>query len=822
MVDVSCSSHKTACILSNQQIYIWGQCGSTDVSRPTLFNAQSASQLLILDQEKIIDQDTQNCLPEGLEWKQIFIKQKNLFLLGAWGKFTQVFACGDNSFGQLGHPHGKTLINPTLVPGLLDQQFKKITAASTHVLALTDDGQLFGWGSTHCLVGDRDSPAASPPSSLDLGDAWDHISPQQIILPDPFPLIDIASAPHRHLLLFSSGRVFCWGRGFPVPPDGKIYRYPDFPSHEEYTSVAISSEHGLVCSRSGLIWVFGSNNAGQFGISTRHHSNRVNNDAPVEVGSISPLKIIDAAVGRTSTLFLVDDDPLDLLFRSSIRRFGKNNFETVKVRAVLFHPCGQFFQQQLKANYRTFESSFQTNSYRRALRSLRWMEPFQMPASSRSKSCYFSNISFSRYDLEFGLFSSSKKGFRVQSVPLSVYCFATDFITISNFSEQTASFVIHSPSADMFAGVDMQYLLNINPMFFSLPPNTQIDVEFTLVLYNNIHLADLLPIEIKVKDKVYRVFFKIDLRSSPLAMVPEVPYSEISKGELIGSGATGSVLKVFWQGKTVAVKHYNQLSFLLRKDLKEFRREVMISGNLSHPNIVRCLGISANSSRMSIIFKYYPLGDLAKCLHDRSTPFSFLLTLKVALDVISGLTYLHNRRVIHRDIKPGNIILVSMNPDKKIVAKLTDFGGSTIFNLNRTLSVEKGTVRYAAPELLASKTYTCQVDIYSFAITMYECFTGMIPFSDLNFSAQVERCVLDGQRPVFPREFPAESAEAAFVSLIRQCWAADPNERPIAKTILEAIFMLSPPEWKITWMELDSLAKHRRYCTSESDEVEEI
>ncbi|MDP2436623.1 MAG: hypothetical protein Q8P67_12815, partial [archaeon] len=573
VVDVFVHSRKTGCILRSQEVFMWGFCNKLPVWRPQLFDAKSASTLLSIDSETVIDNDVPPCFPESIFWNQIVITKANLFLIGSWSTFSQVFACGDNAGGQLGHPHGNSLVNPTLVPGLLEQFILKVSVASTHVMALNSRGQLMGWGSKAPLL----------PNPTDLTSDDDH--PQLIQFPDPFPVLDISSASRHHLVLTGSGRVFGWGQGLPIPADGEIHRLVGVPEYEGFSHISTSANHSAVASEDGTVWVFGCNSHGQLGVSTVRAAGRSNSSSnvssAVELSTIAPLQLLDLSVGKHSTIVLVEDDPIDLLFRASIRRFGKNSFEGSKLRSVLFHPCGQFFQQQLKAYYDVIELGLENNLYRSSLRSTRSTLPFGSSAerSARSKApCYLQKILFSRYDLEFGLYGPSKQGFRVQSVPLPVYMYVSDTLTISNLSEENASFVIQTLGSEFFAGMDTPYHLNVNPPFFTLPPGTQLDVQLSLIMYLPTKLVEILPVEIKVGLKVYRIFLKVDLTSSPLAMVPEVPYAEISQGEIIGSGATGSVLKVQWRGLCVAVKHYTQLS--ATRDFKEFRREVMIAGNL--------------------------------------------------------------------------------------------------------------------------------------------------------------------------------------------------------------------------------------------------
>ena len=125
-----------------------------------------------------------------------------------------------------------------------------------------------------------------------------------------------------------------------------------------------------------------------------------------------------------------------------------------------------------------------------------------------------------------------------------------------------------------------------------------------------------------------------------------------------------------------------------------------------------------------MVTEYAPCGSLADCIKKRPEPDERIKT-KVLLDAARGLAYLHSNGILHRDVKPDNVLVFSLDEVLTVNGKLTDFGSSRNINLlmtNMTFTKGIGTPTYMAPEVLNKEKYKAGADVYAFGVTMYECF----------------------------------------------------------------------------------------------------
>ena len=148
------------------------------------------------------------------------------------------------------------------------------------------------------------------------------------------------------------------------------------------------------------------------------------------------------------------------------------------------------------------------------------------------------------------------------------------------------------------------------------------------------------------------------------------------------------------------------------------------------------------------------------------------------------MKYLHDRNIIHRDLKSGNILL-----DENFHPLITDFGLSKIFDMGHSKSQTQfaGTLIYMAPEIIEEDEYDRKADVYSFGILMYEIVTDLFPYPELQNGemkkSQFQRNVVKKNlRPEFKYPVKKEMQE-----LIEQCWSKDPNDRPTFKEIFNKL-----------------------------------
>ncbi len=213
-----------------------------------------------------------------------------------------------------------------------------------------------------------------------------------------------------------------------------------------------------------------------------------------------------------------------------------------------------------------------------------------------------------------------------------------------------------------------------------------------------------------------------------------------------------------------------------------FSREGRTAARLSHPNIVPVYdageGEFEGQNASYIVMEYVPGGDLSKLINDRGTmPPDDLAKLGEA--VASGLAHAHERGIIHRDIKPHNILI-----DENGRPKLTDFGiaralDATTSNHHTRTGAYLGTALYSAPEQLQGEKVTPKSDIYSLGATLYQAATGEPPFTGTPISVANQHV---SKAPPSPRELNA-AIGGELEDLILACLAKDPDDRPTADEI---------------------------------------
>ncbi|KAH9295314.1 hypothetical protein KI387_038902, partial [Taxus chinensis] len=182
---------------------------------------------------------------------------------------------------------------------------------------------------------------------------------------------------------------------------------------------------------------------------------------------------------------------------------------------------------------------------------------------------------------------------------------------------------------------------------------------------------------------------------------------------------------------------------------QDFRHEVDLLVKLRHPNIVQFLGAVTKKPPLMLITEYLRGGDLHQFLKEKGA-LNASTAVNFALDIARGMAYLHNEPnvIIHRDLKPRNVLLVSANH-----LKVGDFGLSKLIKVKHAhdmykLTGETGSYRYMAPEVFKHRKYDAKVDVFSFAMILYEMFEGCPPFTSCD-AYEAAKNVAKGDRPLF-------------------------------------------------------------------------
>ncbi|PON79690.1 Leucine rich receptor kinase [Parasponia andersonii] len=201
----------------------------------------------------------------------------------------------------------------------------------------------------------------------------------------------------------------------------------------------------------------------------------------------------------------------------------------------------------------------------------------------------------------------------------------------------------------------------------------------------------------------------------------------------IGNGGFGSTYKAeIDPGVTVAVKRLAVGRFHC---VQQFCAEVKTLGRVRHPNLVTLVGYHASETEMFLIYNYLPGGNLEHFIKERSTRATdWKILHKIALDIAHALAYLHDQcvpRVLHRDVKPSNILL-----DNNFNAYLSDFGLSRLLGTSETHATTgvAGTFGYLAPEYAMTCRVSDKSDVYSYGVVLLELISDKKPL-DPSFSS---------------------------------------------------------------------------------------
>ncbi|KAF9528867.1 kinase-like domain-containing protein [Crepidotus variabilis] len=260
----------------------------------------------------------------------------------------------------------------------------------------------------------------------------------------------------------------------------------------------------------------------------------------------------------------------------------------------------------------------------------------------------------------------------------------------------------------------------------------------------------------------------------------EVEY-ERTEANLLGSGGFGKVFKGQWNGDIIALKEMHKSVFgetRNERHLKAFEKEIKIWSRLHHPRILPFYGACLASEKPFLVTKYCANGNVMDYMRD----FPEVNRLLILHEISSGMVYLHEKTIIHADLKAANILI---GDDHK--ALICDFGLSHLKDQTMstsTMHTIQGTLNYMAPEYLDGAPIDYPADIYSFAMTAWQIYTGLVPFSDVPQRA-FYRVVIDREeRPEYPN-----SMSSPLWVLVQECWDQDPKSRP---TFLEVEASLLP------------------------------
>jgi eukaryotic-like serine/threonine-protein kinase len=255
----------------------------------------------------------------------------------------------------------------------------------------------------------------------------------------------------------------------------------------------------------------------------------------------------------------------------------------------------------------------------------------------------------------------------------------------------------------------------------------------------------------------------------------------------IGQGGMGHVFKAEHKllGRTEAIKVLPK-SRSTPEAIASFQREIRAQAQLDHPNLVRATYADHEGDTFFFVTEYVPGTDLRKLVR-RNGPLSAAIAATIMSQAAEGLHYAHRRGLIHRDVKPGNLLVT---PDGH--TKVTDLGlawfiidelGGPVREKSRTLV---GTADYMAPETITHPEQVRPIsDVYSLGCTLYYAVTGKVPFPGGNTAEKMQRHL--NEAPLNPLHFNPDLSDE-FCDVIASMMDKNPDTRmPTAAAVIEAL-----------------------------------
>ncbi|KAK2945432.1 putative Mitogen-activated protein kinase kinase kinase A [Blattamonas nauphoetae] len=268
--------------------------------------------------------------------------------------------------------------------------------------------------------------------------------------------------------------------------------------------------------------------------------------------------------------------------------------------------------------------------------------------------------------------------------------------------------------------------------------------------------------------------------------VPSQDQLYLKRGDVIGRGSFGTVYRCLdlKTGRMLADKEFVFESTGVEQQIAATEREILIMQQLQHPNIVQYMGAQRSGNILDIFQEFVTGGSLSKLLATFGE-FPEPLVQVYTKQITEGLAYLHDHKIVHRDIKSANCLVTGEG-----IVKLADFGCSksieTIMSYGQGCATLCGTPHYMAPEVIRQqRNVGRRSDIWSLGCTVIEMLSGKPPYAEIkNATACIFKIASSNESPPIPKY-----ASPELKDFLGRCFVRDPIKRATARELLTHPFL---------------------------------
>ncbi|POG57579.1 kinase-like domain-containing protein, partial [Rhizophagus irregularis DAOM 181602=DAOM 197198] len=257
-----------------------------------------------------------------------------------------------------------------------------------------------------------------------------------------------------------------------------------------------------------------------------------------------------------------------------------------------------------------------------------------------------------------------------------------------------------------------------------------------------------------------------------------IPYNKFKNVEYFNEGGFGTIYRAIWLknngDKEVILKCPKNLNENLNEFLEEWEYHASV---LASSDIIEFYGFTKNpnTSKYMVVMDYANKGNLRENL-TTIVENNWKKKLYMLYEIISGLSNIHEKNLIHCDFHDGNILNHNNKNEDKIY--ISDLGLCQPVKSFLKKHDIYGVISFMAPEVLRGKSYTPASDMYSFSMIMWELTSGVSPFNDRAHDLQLSLSICKGERPEI-----IENTPQCYVNLMKKCWNEDPLNRPSASEV---------------------------------------